>query len=260
MLLLTDKQVVGGAMHFLEAIAYSACAVVALNIWGYQAFGEGVDLLKVYLGVLTYTLNTASDSIRFLVTMIVNRPYNLGDILILDADQISGGGGAPVGGVGSDLYLVDRINTGYTTFDGSRFLQVPNAMVVRGKSVRNASVAPYSDSMAIEVPICAEDGLLARVAELVSEYARSAPYQIDPRSSIRCVWGSVDGATKTIHVHWKYAPVFYDVSTAKAMMCGVRNYVVSNVWKELSDSGIVFQTASGGAFNAGAKYRWGKQD
>lgn len=254
MLLLTDSKVIKWAMRFLEGVTYSGCAVVAFDLWGYTAFGPGIDLLKVYLVILTYTLDKLSNSIRFIVTMIVNRPFNIGDVLILDPSQ----SGTELGSVGSKFFQVARISPGITVLSGSFPMQVANH-ILTSRAVRNVSTVPMNDCVCIEVPLCTSDDFIDRVHAVLKDYALKHPYHIDARSLRHDghVWARVTHASKQLECHWTYAPIIHDRSFANSMMFQVRNAILTAVWQEIREDALVAASAGGGAFNTdtGPKFK-----
>ncbi|KAG1657547.1 hypothetical protein FOA52_005433 [Chlamydomonas sp. UWO 241] len=225
LLLLTDTRVVAWAMRYVAMIVYGACAVVAANMWGYDSFSTGVDLFKTYLLIITYALNASAASIRFLITMIIHRPYNIGDVLRLDADQVSGAGST--GGVGRDLYQVTKMTLGYTSLEGSILLQIPNPMS----------------------QLSTGDDVAAVVKAAVVEHARDSPFEIDPACVPRCTWSDVTCTYKELQCHWTYAPDICDTSMATHVMFNVRNAVLHRIWRRLKEDAIVMMSSSGGAFN-----------
>jgi hypothetical protein len=247
LLLLTDTRVVAWAMRYVAMIVYGACAVVALNLWGYDSFSTGVDLFKTYLLIITYVLNANAASIRFLITMIIHRPYNIGDVLRLDADQVSGAGSTD--GVGRDLYQVTKITLGYTSLEGSILLQIPNPMLVVSKPVRNLSRRKMNDCVHLRFQLSTGDDVADVVKAAVLEHARDSPFEIDPACVPRCTWSDVTDSYKELQCHWTYFPDICDTSTATHVMFNVRNAVLHRIWRRLKEDAIVMMSASGGAFN-----------
>lgn len=248
LLLLTDSKVVRWAMMYLSALFFSCSGVIAMTILGYDTFGSGLDLFKVYLAIVTYSITKMSSSISFIDTMIRSRPFNLGDILLLDASQT----GVDTRGVGSNFFQVTGITPRYTTVSGCFPVQLPNS-VVTSRSIRNVSNSPMNDAIFIDVPLCTSDDLLARVNRALFEYALQHPYEIECKSLARnLVWGRVCNKHKTLEAYWTYSQIVQDCSYAKAMMFKVRNAVVQTIWKEVREDLLVGMSAQGGAFNAQA--------
>lgn len=247
LLLLTDTRVMAWAMRYVSIVVYGACAVVALNLWGYDSFSPGVDLFKTYLLIVTYVLNANAASIRFLVTMVIHRPYNIGDILRLDTDQVAGAGST--GGVGKDLYQVTKITLGYTSLQGSGLLQIPNPLLVLSKPVRNLSTRKMNDSVQLRFQLSTSDSIVDVVKAAIMDHARDSPYEIDPASAPRCTWSDVTSEYKELQCHWTYAPDICDTSMAARVMFNVRNAVIHRIWRRLKEDAFVMMSSSGGAFN-----------
>lgn len=248
MLLYTDKIVVSWAMRVLDLIVYGGCTVVAIDLWGYpDAFGNGIDLLKTYLFIVTYALNASVMSIRFLITMIIHRPYNIGDVIRLDADQIAGAGST--GGIGSDIYQVCKITLGYTSVEGSSLLQIPNSLLVLSKPVRNLSKTKMNDSVRIRFPITTDDSIIEEVTSAIAQYAADKPYEVDTSIQAKCVWIVATDSHKDLQCHWTYAIDVCDTGTAKYLMFNVRNAVIHRIWRRLREDTLVLMSSQGGAFN-----------
>jgi hypothetical protein len=254
MLLLTDTMIVSWTMHYLQAVTYGACGVIALQLWGYDAFGPGIDLLKTYLVIVTYSLNMAASSIKFLAIMIIHRPYNIGDVLRLDKDQVSGEGSNT--GVGTDLFQVTRLTLGYTTLEGVCGLQIPNTLLTRSKPVRNVSSSPLNDCIRFRLPISSHDNSADIVAQAVRQYALDFPHDVSPTSDIRCVWSDVETESKVLECYWTYTPTIHDTSMAQRLMFATRNAVMSRVWRVLREDSLTMLSSSGGAFNDATKSKY----
>lgn len=248
MLLLTDAVVVSWAIMFLNGIVYGACGVVALQLLGYDSFGVGIDMLKVYIMVVTYALNNSANNLKFLLTMIVHRPFNIGDVLMLDAGQIAGAGSNA--GVGGSLFGIAELSLSHATLLGSCRLQVPNTLLTVGCPVRNVSRGPMNDCVRLMLPLSTDAATAEVVAAAITEHARAKPYDLDPDAPVHCVWGAVEPGAKTLEVYWTYAPNVQDTQTAQRLMFGTRNAVLAAIWRTLRRDATVAASAYGGAFNA----------
>lgn len=245
LLLLTDCNVIKWAMRYLSALLYSGTAVIALTILGYDSFGAGIDLFKVWLLIVTYAINNMAPSITFVMTMIRHRPFNLGDVLMMDGAQV----GLDIDRTGGNFFQVAKITPRFTSLQGCIPLQVPNALLIN-RSVRNVSTAPLNDSVSIKLPLTTSNDLPARVRAAIEGYAALHPYDIDPGSlAHNQVWGELGVDHKTLECYWTYSPVVHDGSYAKRMMFRVRNAILDRIWREVREDALVISSASGGAFN-----------
>lgn len=254
-LLLTDMLVVDWAMSFIQGICYSACVIVSLSIYGYDAFGNGLDLLKVYLGLLTYVLSSMGPTINFVVTMVVHRPFNIGDVLMLSSTQSSTGAG-----VGSSLFRVDRMSLGYTSLVGTHALQIQNRTLISNCPIVNMSRIPMNDTMVITVPSTTCASFVDRVHAAILKYASVYPCEIDKHVRIKVVWNELMPNSKRLEVRWTYLPTIHDHSHAKSMMYNARNMVHHAIWRELREDSLALGSAQGGAFNAALQYTLEKMD
>jgi hypothetical protein len=253
-LLVTDKQVVKWVMRYIAGVAYGACGVVAMTLLGgYDSFGSGVDLFKVYLVIATYALGSMSDSVGFLASMIVHRPFNLGDVLLLDGAQVNGAASPYNANIGADIYQVSRITPSFASMTGGTFpLQVPNRDIV-SRPVRNLSTAPMNDSVRIQIPSTAD---CRQVEELVAgalkEYAQLNPCVMDARGldhERNMVWGEITTNSRFLQVNWSLIPPAYDPGFTRQLMVSARNHITRLIWNSLRASSLVSLAAIGGAFN-----------
>lgn len=254
-LLVTDKQVVKWAMRYFAGVAYGACGVVAMTLLGgYDSFGSGVDLFKVYLVIATYALSSMSDSVSFLASMIVHRPFNLGDVLLLDSAQVNGAASPPSANVGADIYQVSMITPSFTSMSGGTFpLQVPNRDIV-SRPVRNLSTAPVNDSVRVEIAATADCQQVEQlVTKALREYAWLNPWVMDARgvdsSECNMVWGEIKTNSRFLQVNWSLIPPAYDPTFTRRLMVSARNHITRLIWNRLRMSSLMSLAAMGGAFN-----------
>jgi hypothetical protein len=249
-----DGLIIGWALSYVGLITYGICFVFVFKIWGYDSFGTGVDLFKTFILVATYSLSMVKGNISFILTMIAERPYDLGDVLLLDTDQMNGSGSGA--GVGSNVYSVVRVTPTYTTLQGPVRLQIPNSLLSIKKPVRNISKGKMGDSLGIRFSLVRSGNDLAlKVRDAVQGYADDHPDQIDGtrEESIRVVWTDIDGSVGSqslrLEVFWTYVPVIRDLSRVKWMMTHIRNSVADCISDAVKDDAMMSLTATGGAYN-----------
>eukprot|EP00955_Chlamydomonas_euryale_P055056 356020-Chlamydomonas_euryale.AAC.2 len=239
-------------MHMLEALVYGACAVVALSLWGYQLFAGGVDLLKTYLAIASYAIAACADSVSFVLAMIVHRPYNLGDVLLLEDDQVAGAGSAE--GVGSGVHVVIGISMRYTTLRGSLRLQTLNRHLMVDRAVRNLSTGALNDCLRIRLQAVGNAAALEAAARAaLVRHAEGSPLEVSPEAAAAAstVWaGGSSGDERVLELRWTYVPDhIHEASQAKALMFAARNAVMRGVESKLRNGSLVYAAANGGAFN-----------
>ena len=242
----TDMLVVDWAMCFLDGICYSACGILATSLWGYSALGGGLDLLKVYLGLLTYVLSSMGPTISFVLSMVLHRPYNLGDVLRLSPEQSLVGASS----VGSSLFQVAKISLFYTSLVGTHPIQIQNRSLVNARPIINMSRSPMNDTLFITVPITTNASFVNRVHEAIVKHAYASTYGINKRVTLKVVWNELAPTSKRLEVRWTYLPVVHDHVHAKLMMYHARNVIHQAIWKELREDALVLGAAQGGAFNS----------
>jgi hypothetical protein len=238
-MLYTDSLVVRWSLTYLAAAVYGLVAVFIADAVGYRsAFGPGMDLLKIYVLVLSFFIGKMGPNLRFLFLMIKNRPFNIGDILSFE--------GQP--------YAVRKTTTSSTTLVGGYDTIVPNKILI-DQPIRNLSRGRVSDCFQIELPILFEN-YTQTVTDLLREYAAYSD-DVD-EVSVRCGWVGVRDGNKVLECNWQYTDAVHDRSRYLWMRTHIVDYLLGRINADVVRHALVFQVASGGGLND--QYKTEKSD
>lgn len=227
----TDYAVVRSLNKYLSSLIYVGCFVLITRIWNYNyVFTDGMDLLKLYILVFSYLAGTLINNIKLLLMMIVNRPFNIGDMLLIK----------------DKVYKMTFFSSSYCHFMGDTFLTLSNDHLLNGYIV-NLSSEFVSDSIQIDLPLifpdCTQD-----IQNKLQDYAKSNKWEIDEKS-VQCVWKSVHGNYKVIECFWRYNFSIHDGNRYSHVKRLIQNFIIDCLTQQLSKSALIMQVASGGAYN-----------
>lgn len=226
----TDDVVIGWVARYMSFVLYSGSAVLIASIWGYEAFGVGIDLLKLYIVALTYLATHARAHIAFVLLMLVHRPFNIGDVLML----------------GGQTYRVAAVSPGHTALEGATAVSLGNS-ILTAQPVHNLSKARVTDRMSLGLPLNFDDCVADAVAALC-EYARAHPMEID-EEGVRCGWSTVDAASKVLECNWRYHAPIRDRARHNLMRTRIMNHLMGRLNAQVVAKSLVINAAQGGAFN-----------
>eukprot|EP00798_Chlamydomonas_sp_ICE-L_P029748 gene29748-biopygen5514 len=179
----------------IALLSYPFCAVVIASMWGYPAFGQGFDMFKTYMLAASFLVSQLQERIRFMVTMATQRPFDIGDILLLD--------GGP--------FRVRDFTTNHAYLDGTTALTVRNSVLL-GDTVRNMTRGAVKDKVVMSLPVTTSNDTVVKVREALQGYARENPDEVE-EGLVRTGWTCVEGGiAKVMSVHWSYTFVVHDVN------------------------------------------------
>ena len=230
---LTDHKCIDWIMCDLGLMLYPFCAVIIANMWGYTgAFGEGFDMLKTYVLSVSFLAAQLRERVLFMITMVVRRPFDIGDILLID--------GGP--------FRVRDFTTNHTHLEGATAMTIRNSTLLGGTIV-NLTNGHVMDGVNLAMPITAANDAMPRARDALIAYARANPDVVDP-GSVRVGWSGVEGGcVKVLSVNWGYAFVVHDAARFNVIRTAVADHVVASLGTDASLSGLGWVAAQGGAFN-----------
>jgi hypothetical protein len=227
----TDLQLLTSMVTYISMVLYPGCGVIASKIVGYQdAFGDGIDLFKTYIVIISFLSSRIMGSLQYLWLMIQHRPYNIGDVMMVD----------------NHTYKVISFNTTHTFLLGSTAATITNDKLLEGKVV-NLSKERVSDSFEIKLPLNStyngEDMSIAIRAHM-NAYPRDVL-----EDSIRIGWVGVEGDGKILRCNWRYKFKVLDRSRLNT----VRTRIIDCLGQHCNDnvirSSVALCVASGGGAN-----------
>lgn len=235
--LYTDYIVNQWATLYLSVPAYGMAALLLANVFEYSsAFGTGFDLFKVYIAVITFLFSLMADNIKFVWMMIYIRPYNVGDILLVNTVS----------------YKVTDISPGYTYCLGPTSMVIRNSTSLFSNPMLNLSRSFVTDAALLSIPPYA-DVSIADVRALLVAHANSS-HEIDA-DRIQCGWEGIDSSVnKVMKVSWRYKVVINDRYRYNRMRLAVTNLIVTSLADSIGIRFMRCQVAQGGGLNANEKY------
>lgn len=242
-MLLTDRLVTLWQLLYLLPIVFGAAGVLIAQLWGYKAFYTGLDLFKLYIILLSWAVKAMENRIMFIMFMSTNRPYNIGDVLIVH------------GGVSSVLgpVSVKMITTGFTLVVGTSNTWLSNKMIMSsGQYISNLTASPtVGDSMDVEMShVISDDVRLHIVTALSKEATRDVDLGVNPDvSSMRTEWHEIKIGSKLLRVFWTYNQVINDLGTYKLRTSRIRNLIDDVINDQMAIQAMVSTFGQGGAFN-----------
>lgn len=228
--LYTDYILINWVSIYMSGFIYSGALLFISKILGYDsAFNVGIDLFKIYIITATYVSSFLYDKIRFIMLMIIHRPYNIGDIMIYDYQP----------------YTVINICPGYTSFKGTTLMTVSNILILN-KPIINISNSHILDSVILKLPLNFTN-CTKYIQNILEDYSISSNYiNFD---SIRCGWVNVEDNGKIFQCNWKYKIIFHDRSKYLQTRTHVLDFIISKLNDEICHKTMILQAAGGGAFN-----------
>lgn len=234
----TDHYAITFLARFAACFLYPATFIAISRVFGYQnAFGTGVDLFKVYLLAASYLLGGFRDSVMFMLSMLTDRPFNIGDILQIDGDT----------------YKVRRFNVTHFFLDGPHYISVPINRFSSENTI-NLSKHGITDSIRISVPLNADPSVInrERIFEIMYDYQSKNDRDVS-RDSLRCGWAGVEDGYKVMQCNWRYNFRIFDRSRLNWARADFRQYIVQRLEKDVGRAFLDIHIAGGGGYNDKAK-------
>ena len=229
---LTDRMCINWVIWDLGLLLYPFGALIIAKLWGYtDVFGEGFDMFKTYLLSASFIAAQLRERVMFMATMTIRRPYDVGDVLLIDN-------------------LPFRINTftpGHTYLEGNTARTVNNSVMMKDQIV-NLSRAHVADGVRLSLPITASNDCAQKVRVALDEYAATKPDVIDA-GSVRVGWVGIEENVKVLGCYWRYSFEIHDVKRYNNTRTFLANYVIASLGRDVSLAGLGFVAAQGGAFN-----------
>lgn len=230
----TDHYAITFLARVSACIIYPATFIAVSRIFGYQnAFGTGVDLFKVYLLSASYLLNGFRENVMFMLSMLTDRPFNLGDVLL----------------IGDDTYKVRRFSLTHVYLDGPNHLSVPIPCFCSENTV-NLSKRGITDSLRLSVPSHVSSSDIDRdvIFGIMYDYQEANDRDVC-RDSIRCGWVGVESGHKIMQCNWRYKFRIFDRSRLNWARADFRQFIVQRVEKVIGDAHFKLHIAGGGGYN-----------
>lgn len=231
----TDHFIVTYLARIVAVLVYPASFIAVARIFGYQnAFGSGVDLFKTYMLAASYIITSFKDDVSFLLSMLTDRPINLGDVLLVDGET----------------YKVRRFSMTHFYMDGPHYISVPNSRFSSSTTI-NLSKQGITDSLCVSFPLTSTEKEMNREKMFAIMYAYQAANDRDiSRSSIRCGWASApDGSTKVMQCNWRYKFRIFDRARLNWARANMRHHILERLELEMGQPFLKYHVAGGGGLN-----------
>jgi small-conductance mechanosensitive channel len=179
------------------------------------------------LVVVTFAANRLVSNVRFIAYMILVRPFNIGDLLL----------------VHDDLYRVTAVSPTYVSCLGRDTIVLKNSQML-DNVVRNYSRSYVNDSVSLEVPLNTRDDLVQIVRDRMAQFASRNWMQIKG-DSIRCGWVAIRNQSRVLQCNWAYSFVIFDRTTFNQARTTFVNAVIQSTIDEVSRSFILANASQG---------------
>lgn len=231
----TDHYILTFLSRMALFLLYPASFIAVTRIFGYEnAFGTGVDLFKTYLLGASYMVTGFKDDVTFLFSMLTDRPFNLGDVLLIDGQT----------------YKVRRFSMTHFYLDGPHHISVPSRHFASGNTV-NLSKQGITDSLQIVFPLSVTENHVNRdkMYSILYDYQSRNDRDVS-KSSIRCGWSAAsDGNTKMMQCNWRYNFRIYDRSRLNWARADIRHHIISSLDAHLEHGFLKYHIAGGGGLS-----------
>jgi hypothetical protein len=242
-MLLTDNRVTIWQVQILVPIVFGMAGVLIAQLWGYSAFSTNLDLFKLYIIIISWAVKVFERRLLFVAFMSTNRPYNIGDVLI-----IHGGVHKEIGAVS-----VKSITMGYTLLVGTKSTWMPNDVLVGSSSYfSNLTSSPcVVDSTDVEMSHVIEDEVCTDILDALSlEAEKDMQLGVNPdKKTMRTEWTRVNLNEKVLRVFFEYNQVINDVGVYVTRWTRIRNLIDRVVNDRIAIQSIISTIGAGGAFN-----------
>jgi hypothetical protein len=229
---LTDRMCINWVIWDLGLLLYPFSALIIATLWGYtDMFGEGFDMFKTYLLSASFIAAQLRERVMFMATMTIRRPYDVGDVLLID----------------NKPFRINNFTPGHTYMEGNTARTVNNSVLIKDQII-NLSRAHVSDGVRLSLPITASNECAQKVRVALDEYAKAKPDVISA-GSIRVGWVGIEENVKVLGCNWRYSFEIHDVKRYNTMRTFLANYVIGSLGRDVSLAGLGFLVAQAGAFN-----------
>ena len=225
----TDILLASWIMLYTAMFSAPFVGILLSGVWGYAgAFGGNLNLFQIYVLVASFTWNRLASNIRFAIYMSTVRPFNLGELLLMDGD----------------VYKVTRLCPTFVIGVGRDTIILRNSQML-DDMVHNFSRSNINDSFALELPLNTRDSLVQEVYEKMILYAEENWKEIDV-VSIRCGWVSIQNQSKVLQCNWRYNFMIYDRNKFNTTKTRFVNEVIRTTIDDVSKS-ILLNASQGSA-------------
>lgn len=234
--LITNEILFKTAKLYAYTFLIPAGFIAVTRIFGYQnAFGEGVDLFKTYMLLTGFLINNMKSKIDTLTGMLVHRPFNIGDMLLVE----------------DDIYRVKDLSMSKIWLQGSTCLFMP-ADSLLSNNIVNMSGKDMTESLDFHIPNTLEEDARFFLREIFLAYHKTYPYDIiydEKNQDLRIGYFSNDSSSKIMKCHWKYQFALLDRSHYKKISTRIRNFLIENYQHKISKTVLYKAMIEGGGLN-----------
>ncbi len=233
----TDYIIIQIFVILLSIALYSLAFVIICAVLNYSsAFGSGFDLFKIYVIAMTYLVSNIKNRIQFLWIMIWQRPFNIGDLVLID----------------NDPYKITDFNTGYSLLQGATVMSISNIDLMESR-IKNLSKGEVIDSIHLQIPLNSHKCIIDKTKNLLINIA-TKNHEIYS-DLIQCYWIKTEPTTKIMFCSWKYRIHIHDRYRYVKLKSSVTHQVISLIENEIGNNYMQTQIAQSGAYNYVQKYK-----
>lgn len=228
----TDFKVLKWVMEYIAVFVYPVVGIFIANIWNYQdSFSSGIDLFKTYIIAASFIMSSLLTRIQFVMYMIIHRPFNIGDIIIMK---------------NGETYKVKNVSPGHTSLLGDTTMFIENNKLDEIKNITKTN--NNADSIKIKLPIKFKHTAFNDAKNVLHEYALNNPREIDI-TTIRCGWDTIDNTCKVLQCSWKYNNKIYNRTKLGDSRNEIVKLLIELFENEATLTAYQYNAAAGGAYN-----------
>jgi hypothetical protein len=226
--LYTDFIIINLIITYINYALIGASIILLFYIWGYDnVFGAGVDLFKIYILAISFSANSMLPTINFLSYLLFERPFNIGDILLID----------------NSTYKVDTVSPTFIQCIGDTSITINNLSL---NIINNLTSNLVFDNVYINVPFNFPY-YIDTIQKTLQEYADLNDKDICNKT-IRCGWSKTDTTSKIIQCNWKYNFIIHDRIRYNWVRTRIINHIFSVINNDIVNYSMVLGTSQSGAY------------
>lgn len=226
----TDYILVNLLTNYIILPIFGAAFVFICYIWNVPAFDSGFNLFNMYILAITFLANNLLSKILFLLYMLLSRPINIGDIVLIN----------------DSTYKISEICPTYTQCIGDIFMTITNDYLFQN-TILNLTRTNVYDSLTITLPLNYSKDL-SNMQDVLETYAKANEHDI-MKSSIRCGWTLIDETGKSFEMNWAYNFNINDRQRYNWVKTRMRNFLISYFHEDVKISTLMLCGTMGGAYN-----------
>jgi small-conductance mechanosensitive channel len=227
----TDIMLSSWITWYVFLFTFPLLCIILSSIWGYEGAFQGgsLSLFEIYVLTSAFAAKAITSNLRFIMYMVIARPFNIGDLLF----------------IGNDIYKLTHLSPTFVSCLGRDVIVIKNSQLI-DDTIRNYSRTFINDSVSLELPLNTHNDLACTIYNRMIEYASENCSHIDSRG-IRCGWVDIRNNARVLQCNWKYSFLIYDRARFNAIRTMFVDTVIKSTINDVSRSVILSNASQGSA-------------